>query len=266
MKKEKMSFFSKLKNSITRPEAYSHFLKESGGRAVLYLLFLCLIFGGIGTIKTIYEFNKVVSEVEALLKEKVPNFTLKNGELNVEGEMPIILNERGPSVVIIDTSDKADESILDKYQDGLFISKTKFIQKQGSYKRQETSFASFRGMTLTKTDVQGYVGYSIFLKVAIGILSPILFFISKFFSAFIITILALIVNGFYKAKVTFGQIYKLSIYALTLPIIIKVFFTVTTLYFGFFWVVYYGVALLYLILALKSINKNQQEIGEPITN
>jgi hypothetical protein len=82
----KMGFFAKLKNSIINPMAYNDFLKESTGRAVVYLLLLCLIFGGISAVRNVYDYNKGVIVILNVFKEKVPNFTLENGELTVQGE------------------------------------------------------------------------------------------------------------------------------------------------------------------------------------
>lgn len=125
-----MGFFSKLKNSITNPKTYNEFLKESTGRAVVYLLLLCLIFGGINAIRNVYDFNKGVLMVLNDFKENIPNFVLANGELNVAGQMPIIINDGGPSVIIIDTSGKTAETVLDNYDSATLITKRKIQCKR----------------------------------------------------------------------------------------------------------------------------------------
>jgi hypothetical protein len=258
VKQEKMGFFSKLKNSITNPAAYNHFLKESTGRAVVYLLLLCLIFGGISAIRNVYDYNKTIIVVLNVFKEKVPNFKFENGELNVEGEMPIIMNEGKDSAIIIDTSGKTEETILDKYSSGTFISKTKFVQKKNSAQKTETNFEAAKTLTITNADVEKWIGIAKVGNVFIVIFAPIFFFGVKFIAAFIVSLLGLIVNAFCKAKVTYGEIYKLSIYALTFSIILKVFFTVIAVEVPYFWILYYGIPLIYLGVGLNSISKEQE--------
>ena len=259
MEEEKMGFFSKLKNSIFDPTAYNTFLKESTGRAVVYLLLLCLIFGGLNAIRNVYDFNRGIIVALSDFKEKVPNFTLENGELNVEGQMPIIINEGQASVVIIDTSGKSEGNVLDKYSSGVFISKTKFIQKKNAIQKTETDFANLRTLTITKPQVESWIGLAKYANIFIVVFGPIFFFAFKFISAFIVTLLGLIINAFFKAKVNFAELYKLSIYALTFSIMLKVFFAVISIEVPHFWMLYYGIPLIYLGVGLNYISKTQQE-------
>jgi hypothetical protein len=256
---KKMGFFSKLINSITNPKYYKDFLKESTGKAVVYLLLLCLIFGGISAIRNVYDWNKGIITVVNEFNEKVPNFTLENGELNVEGEMPIIFEEKQESVFIVDTSGKTDETVLDKYNSGVFVSKTKFVQKKSSMQKTETSFDGLKTLTFTKAKVEKWIGYAKFVNVVIILFGPMFFFGFKFIAAFIVSLIGLIINAFCKAKVTFGEIYKLSIYALTFSIILKVFFAVIGVHVPQFWILYYGIPLIYLGLGLNLISKDQNQ-------
>ena len=259
MQEKKIGFFLKLKNCIVDPTAYNTFLKESTGRAVVYLLLLCLIFGGISAIRNVYDFNMGIFVASNVFKEKVPNFTLENGELNVEGQMPIIINDGQASVVIIDTSGKSDETVLDKYSSGVFISKTKFVQKKSYIQKTETNFASLKTITITKAQVETWIGLIKYGNIFIVVLGPIFFFAFKFIAAFIVSLFGLIINAFFKAKVNFTQMYKLSIYALTFSIILKVFFAVISVQVPHFWILYYGIPLIYLGVGLNSISKTQQE-------
>lgn len=253
-----MSFFSKLKNSIINPKAYNDFFKESTSRAVVYLLLLCLIFGGISAIRDAYDFNKGVILMLNVFTEKMPNFTLKNGELSVDGQMPIIINEGQEPVVIIDTTGKTKETILDKYNSGIYISKTKFIQKKNPVQKTETDFASLKTLTITKAEVESWISIAKIANILIVIFGPIFFFAFKFIAAFIVSLLGLLVNAFCKAKVNFAGIYKLSIYALTFSIILKVFFAVIAIEVPYFWILYYGIPLIYLGVGLNSISKEQR--------
>ena len=87
----------------------------------------------------------------------------------------------------------------------------------------------------------------------------IFFFGFKFIAAFIVSLIGLIINAFCKAKITFGEIYKLSIYALTFSIILKAFFIVIGIQVPQFWILYYGIPLIYLGLGLNLISKDQNQ-------
>ena len=257
-----MGFFSKLKNSIINPKAYNNFLKESMGRAVVYLLLLCLIFGGINAIRNVYDFNKGVLMVLNDFKENIPNFVLANGELTVAGQMPIIINDGGQSksVIIIDTSGNTAETILDNYDSATLITKTKYIEKKNSMQKTETNFSSFKTLTVTNADVEKWIGIARFANILIVIFGPIFFFGTKFIAALIISLFALIINAFCKAKISFKELYKLSIYSLTLSIVLKVLFAVIALEVPYFWILYYGLPLIYLGIGLNFISKTQKEI------
>lgn len=68
-------------------------LKETTGKAVLYLLLISLFLGAIGSIRGSIEVNNGISEFIKIYNDNCPNFELINGELSVEGVMPMVLSE-----------------------------------------------------------------------------------------------------------------------------------------------------------------------------
>jgi cellulose synthase/poly-beta-1,6-N-acetylglucosamine synthase-like glycosyltransferase len=171
----------------------------------------------------------------------------------------MIINEGQDSILIIDTSGKSDETVLDKYNSGMFIGKTKFVQKQNSAQKTVTSFDSLKALTITKAEVENWIGIAKYGNIFLVTFGPMFFFGFKFIAAFIVSLIGLIINAFIKAKVTLGEMYKLSIYALTFSIILKVFFAVIAIEVPYFWVLYYGVPLIFLGVGLKSISETQKE-------
>lgn len=263
MEQKKIGFFTKVKNSITSPASYAEFLKESMGKAVLYLLLLCIILGGIAAIKDIIVYEKAINSISYDLKDKVPDFTFKNGELNVTGKMPIILDGNKDNPLIIDTDQGADASLLNNYSNATLITKTKLYQKQSSSSIRETSLESFKTLNLTKDNLANMLNVIRFLIFLIIIIEPLFFFGFKFIAAFIVAIMGLLINIILKSELSFKELYKLSIYALTLSLILKVLYQLLPFSTGFFSIIYYVVGGVYLALALKhikSINKTDQTI------
>ncbi|MBC8060635.1 MAG: DUF1189 domain-containing protein [Clostridiaceae bacterium] len=263
MDEKKMGFFTKVKNSLTSPKSYAEFLKDSMGKAVLYLLLLCIIFGGIAAIKDLITKETYINTLSSDIKNNVPAFTFKNGELNVDGIMPIVLDEDKDYPVIIDTSENADVSLLDDYSTGILITKTKFIQKLATDSTQETPLSSFKSITLSNSNLTSMLNVAKYLILLVLIIEPLLFFAAKFIAVFIISIIGLLLNSIFHSELSFGEIYKLSIYAITLSLILKVlcnFLPISTGFFSIFTIVYFGLGITYLTSALKSIGKNKQLI------
>lgn len=254
---EKMRFTVKVTDSITKPETYGYYLKETVGKAILYLLFITLIFGSLNLVRPIIDFNTGIKQLTRSFNMNMPDFTLKNGELKVEGNMPIISGDNN-YIFIVDTNGSTGENALDKYNAGVLILKNKIIQKQNSFQKNEYNFRDFAGLTLNKSDIQGYIPLLKVINVFIVLFGYIGFFAGKLISALILTLIGLIINISMKAGKDFGALYKLSIYSLTLPIIIKVLLNVINYQIPYFFIIYYGIALFYIWKALSIIKKNEK--------
>lgn len=261
MENEQMGFLSKIKNSIINPKAYVQFLKESGGRAVLYLFLITLILGCIGRIRTVYDFNNILNKAKDSLNKEVRDFTFEDGKLTVEGEMPIIIKEADGSVFIIDTSGKTNESILDKYEKAIFITDTKMVNKENSLQKRVTDFSSIK-FSLNKEKASKFIHKAKLLNSFIILFGTLWFFLKQFIFALFTTLLALIVNAFVKARVNFGEVYKLTLYALTVPIILNTVLDasgINGISIWATWGIYWVVALIYLGLGFKAIRDSEQE-------
>lgn len=262
MENEKMGFFSKFKNSIVNPKAYVQFFKESGGRAVLYLFLITLIFGCIGRIRTVYDFANFRDKAKDAINKEARDFKFENGKLKVEGDMPIVIKEDDGSVFIIDTSGKTTESVLDEYNKGTFISDSKIVNKKNLSQKDQYEFTAAKELTFDKNDILKFIDKAKIFNVFIVIFGTLWFFLKQFIFALFTALLALIVNSFVKANVNFGGAYKLTLYALTVPIILNTIIDVVSIYgIGFWprWIVYWVIALIYLGFGFKAIKDSQQE-------
>lgn len=258
MEQEKIGFFSELIGSITNFETYKYFLKRTMGGAVIYLLLLSLIFGTASAIRSMYDFNSAITQVIGHFQTDVPDFTLEDGQLNVEGPMPIIFDEQSNDVLIIDTSESSDETILDKYSSGMLITKYEFIQKHnGGIERQ--SFSAIPGLRLSKASITGFLPKLRFVNIFIVVFGVLFHFIGKLISALWIGIAGMVICASLKFKLDFSNQYKLGIYALTVPIIIKALLKVLRITIPYFWILYYGIAVFYLWKGIKTIKEDREE-------
>ena len=64
----------------------------------------------------------------------------------------------------------------------------------------------------------------------------------------------LIINSILNKNLKYSECAKLGMYSLTVPFLIKIIFSILSIDISLFWVLYYGIALLYLFLGMKAID------------
>ena len=259
MEEHKINFFQRIFKSITDFKFYMHIIKESLGRAFLYLVFLALLLGVVGLIRPIIEINIGINLAIQYFQADVPEFTFANGELDVQGEMPIIQGEEGGPVFIIDTSGQLDETILDGYESGVFISRYELINKENGYEKRRINFTQLGELRFTKSDVERWLPHLRWIHLVVIIFGLAGAILIKFISTFFISILGLIVNAIKKAGLSYKDIYKLGIYGITLPAIIQMVISLIPIDIPFFSVIYYGIVVFYLWKAMDEIKKSGQD-------
>lgn len=261
MENVKVRFFSRIYKSITDFSFYSFIKKETLGKAFTYLLLLTLLISLVSIIKPIYELNSGVGLISEYFDTEVPYFELKNGELNVEGDMPIVFEDED-SIMIINTERDTDVSLLDDYDRGFIVTKYGFINKKSSSHIEKVEFSQLKDFTFNKYDVEKYIPYLKFINIFIIIFLPLFIFIGKLFSTLFISLLGLIVNSVAGSKLEYADIYKIGIYSITLPSIIKLLFKFIPFDIPFFNLIYYGIVVVYMYKAMTLIKLENKEIVE----
>lgn len=261
MEKERISFFNKLYYSMSRFDYYPKMLKEGVGRAFLYLLFFTLIFGSIGGIDTIVGVKQFVDDLKTEEANELPFFTFTDGELFVEGAMPLIVQEDDTSILIIDTTGRTNPDILDDYQTGVLILNDRLVQKENSIQTSEISFKEFRGFDFDKYQFINWIdlisGFLVVGLIIIFIFYLLFFYLGKMFSALLLSVFGLIFKAIQKSKISYGQLYSAGIYALTLPVIIDIILSLFD--YNLAWYFYYAIALIFLWVAIKFVKKAETE-------
>ena len=250
-----MGFFQKIFHSVAGFGKYRYFIRQRPGKAVVYLLLLSLILGAVSLIPVVIDFNKTVSEFIVGFDKSVPNFTFENGKLSVEGDMPIIFGE-GSSTLIIDTSSQADESLLNDYDTAVLITSDRMIQKTYANK-QVTNFSLMQGLRLNRDDVKRTLPILKLFSVLYMIIGVIVFICAKFISALIASLIGLMINAITGTKLPYRDLFKISVYSLTLPLFIGTLINLTGVHIPFLNLIFYLIAIAYLWGAINMINKDQ---------
>jgi maltodextrin utilization protein YvdJ len=265
---KKLPFFQKFKYAIIKPSAYPEMVQEGVKRAILYLLLLALTLGVISatyhTVSSAISYNAFISNLE----KDIPDFALENGELTVEGDEPIIYEENtvGETFIIDDTGTYTRENIdilLAEYTTVVLIT-DKYILTVDGAETTEYRFSEFGDFYVDKDMLLTFLPYLTWLLVLVGIGIVFWFFVSKLIMGFLYALFGMIVASILKKKYSYGKLYSLGLYAITVPTIVAI--IISMIGFSLPWVLYLAIVIVYYVLALRSVpveeNKQPENLIE----
>lgn len=253
----KTGFFRCLYYSVTSFSKYRLFLRQSTGRVVAYLMLLSFLAAISVSISWFTMANEIIDAISVDVIENIPEFNFENGKLDVYAEMPIVIDGNVP--VVIDTRPGInEEQILYQYDNVILITRDKMIQK--SYlKREELSWSMYGNMTMNRESLVRIIPMlkSTFVVVfSIFIVIFALFFIAgKFISALIVSLIGKAANSARNTNLTYRNIFKISVYSMTLPLIAGTILDILHVNVPYMWVLYYVASGVYVIGAINSIKR-----------
>lgn len=291
--KEKISFFKKLKISIFKFEDYAQLAAQKIGQSIIYILILMIIFALIASIAVTYKFSISLNDAKNYISDEIETIQFKDGILNIipseEKDKPIIIeNEQLPvGKIIIDTTDVTEEEInryteeIKGYTSGLVMLKDRIITKTEmsnitttmsykdiatQYNIQEITKADIINMLEGRNAVNIYVSFYFAMSVYLFLI----YFPTVLIDAILLSVLAYITSIIARVRLKFSASYNISIYALTLPIILNLAYIIVNTLTGFtieyFQVMYTAIASIYVIASILIIRsdliKRQMELNK----
>ncbi len=256
MNETKLGFFSRLYYSITSFDKYRLFLRQSTGKSVVYLLLITLVLSIAVNVSTYNEFSKVIDLTTGYIAENIPDFRFDNGKLEVNGDMPFVIESEGVPVVI-DTRPGAEDIILNQYDTVMLITSEKFIVKN-YVDRSEVPLSLYQGLVMTRDDLIRSIPMMKPVLTIIFIIAGLFFIIGKFISALIVSLIGMAVNSIKRTNLTYRSIFKISIYSMTLPLIVCTILNILQLSVPFLWVLFYIGCAIYIT---GSLNRIKYEIS-----
>lgn len=264
MNEPRLNFFTKIYYSIASFDSYRFFIRQRTGKAVLYLLLLSFLVTLAGILQPIIESNKIITQVVGEIEDIIPDFNFENGRLNVDAQMPLIIDDGGMTI-IIDTSGNTDESILNNYDMALLIMRDQMIQKNFA-NQQVTDFSVFQSISFDRSDIKNLIPLAKWLFLIILAIAVPFFIAGRFISVLFISIIALIINSARNANLPYRSIYTISTYALTLPLILCTILDFANVPFLLSTLVYYLIAGIYAGCAISAIKRHEAVPGIPPMN
>lgn len=258
--KNKMGIVHKFAYSFFDFTAYKEFVIQGLGKAILYCFLITLIFTTITNIKMINLFNSDISSVQATFEHSAPNFELKNGVLSVDNNEPVYY-KHDELMLIVDTSGKTSTSVLDSYNDGIYIDSNSVTFRQNYKTIQTLKLSDLSEWNITNAHVKYlFESLKLVIPIVLLIITPIASFLANLISIFaILAPFSLSVSTFMGVKLSYTKACTLSCYAITLPLLLEALLNVSGINIPDFYVIFYIIAAVYCGLAIKEI-KNKDKV------
>lgn len=269
----KQGFFKKVWNSITKIEKYPDMAAEGLGKAFIYICKVVAILAIILCMGMMHQTYQMLQEGVSYLQNEFPEFSYKDGVLNILSEQKLTISEENSYVgrTIIDTKVE-DEQTINQYINeikesgsGMIVLKDKVILKNeavtGTINYGYQDLLGQMGIQeFTKQDVINYANssqvMSLYVSVFITIFaySFMMYLLTTLSNAVFLSIFGYLTTWIARIKMRFVAIFNMSIYALTLSIILNMIYIVINIFIDFnmeyFQVMYISVAAIYLVAAI----------------
>lgn len=282
MEQKKIPFFKRLKNAITNFDEYQKFSQEKLGTAIRYFLKLMLIFSILISGFLTARMYKEIETIKTSFAEECPDFRIENNTLLIEGENKKYEKDIGYETLgLIVDSENTDltEEQNGQYQRIIAFYKDRMVMKTMDTKTSMTYEDISKNQNingLSKQQILDYANsnemlviYSIFFVVTI-IFVFIAYSIQILLDIFLLSIIGLIMSKIAAVKLKYKEIFNMSIYALTLSIVLYLIYICVNITTGFtikyFDLAYEIISYIYIITAILMIKsdliKQQIEVGK----
>jgi hypothetical protein len=254
-----MDFFRQMRESVIDFRFYREIKDNRFGKSFVYLLLLFLIIYFIGGTKTFVIIKPVVEELAVQIDNNVPDFKLEKGEFIYEGEMPHYISSSTNEVFVIDTTGQTDGEALENVTSGMVITKDKIYLKQNVGELRIVNLKELEGIELTKADVVEFLpklSWIVFIFIAFGFIFVLGW---KLLNAVILALLGLAANAALNANMKYGNLLNISIYALTLPLLLQLAVDLSGYIVPGFGFIYWAISILYVVMAVKSCRDSYTE-------
>jgi len=275
MEKQKMSFFKRILHAIKDFERYQDFALEDKSVAIRYIMKLVLILTIVISICFMISVAQMVKKGINYFRNDFPNLYFSNNELTIESNEPIIheLDKYNNGIIVFDTSSTNEEidykEKIELYENSIVFSKDSVTLKnvKGTNTYSYSSISDLYGIgNFNKQDIESLLTnknvYTFYLSLFIILLiyTYVVYIITTMLDAVMLAIFGFMSSRISRVPLKFSVIYKMSLYALTLPILLNIIYIIINWNTGFIieyfdWM-YTAIAFIYLITAILIIKDN----------
>lgn len=221
----KTNVFVKLIKSIYSVREFPKYMKEGKGRAVFYILILCIIIGGAKGIADVVNINLVANETIEKLKEDQYQFKIKDGVMDIKTSPEKI--DDNSTLVYIDkdiTLAEADNlrSMTINSDVYILILKDGIIVNSTEYSGLSEMKTPYKEMGIKEeinnaVVINGINSFKILIYFIVMIVSIVEAFITYLLITLFISVFSMISNRLLKLNLKLGELFSLVAYVGTLP-------------------------------------------------
>jgi|GEM_PF-1893005 hypothetical protein len=259
-----MNFIQKFRAGLLFFREYPKFQRESFRDALKYILVLGLIVGAPTVLPHAMEDHRVAGYKLKWIEEKVPEFKIDGGKLSVIDKTPVVDKENG-GVFALDTTGKLNaDTILKDYSYGLVLTEDRMFNKDITVKEKLYSALQkqLMGKALSKEDLIRVLGLRM-----MGVYSflnyLIKYYLELFFIALVISLCGLVAGKVLAVKLRLADLYRLTLFALTLPMVFALLVSLLPVRSMLFAGIYFALASVFLIRAVVGMNDGEMAKARP---
>jgi hypothetical protein len=261
---QKNNVFKQIILSILSIKDYPGFVREKSGKVFLYSTLLIVITYIVTFVVPASGFLALLFGIDqAAVDERVPYFELSNGRFYI-AETVEHIDETGMMLFFATSEipvsmEQAREALRDYFQ-GIIITRDSMMIKNMN-QIQEFDFASMQGASITRDNLYNMIPMIKFAVIFIYILMAAVYIGVYCFAWLVCSVIGMLVNVFIKAPAGFNEIFKLTAYARTAPILVKMLFFLMPFSFALHFTFFYLIFIFYMVMALLAMRKNENING-----
>ena len=282
---KKKGFFKKIWYSVAKPERYPELAVEGVPRAFIYLITLVAILVIVSCAGSLYQLNIVVKNGVDYINSSFPEFSYKEGILEVQSEEILKYENENFGKIIVDTKTEDEQQInnykneVSDYGEGVIILKNEVTLKSqavtGTVTYNYSDLLGKMGITeFNKQDIVNFVNSSqiINLYLSVFIMMFVYIFVIYFLNiltyVIFVSIFGCLANIITKLRMRYAAIFNMSVYAVTLSTILYIAYIAVNIFINFeikyFEPMYITVATIYLLASIFMVKadliKRQSEV------
>ncbi len=253
----KINIFERFAYSLYNFKTYKYFIKEKLFKSLIYILVVNTIFSFFVSTKLVNSLNMMTTEFKNILISDVPDFNIENGIFHVDSREPFIYNDIENNLTFILENNNETQKALAQYENAVLVNRNEIIFKAYGTELQRVSFTGIP--SLTKSDLLKVIDLQIsFFMIITFLIVPVIFIIGHLLSAFIIIgPAAFLLSKSIHLNINYKEACIISIYSLSLPILLTSLLFVAGKIFAGFSIVYYAIAFIYCNIAVNTINQSK---------
>lgn len=249
-----MSSFCDMARAVGKPSAYPEFVKYKRGRVFGYGVLIFTLYFILRVLTPVMIFQIQVGGFSGILEDGFPVFQVSKEGLWVEEPRVFIGNgmfvRADPGIYV----NPEEVKRLDGRFESVFIMDGEKLLFRRNQDTKIFYYREFGNLTFGSRDVQKILGpvwwFLVLLFLVISYLGMGVLF---FFGVLMLALMGKALARLRKAEIGFGQLYILALYGRTFSLLLKGFLSVCGIRVPFFWVLNFGLTLLYMDGAVRGI-------------